>query len=250
MDNARLYTETRHIAQTLQNSLLPPQMPDIPGVEVAARYLPAGEGTDVGGDFYDLFETYDGAWGVVIGDVCGKGPEAAAVTGLARYTIRAAAMKEASPSSILGTLNEAIRTQRDDLRFATVAYARMSRDNGSLHVATACGGHPLPILLRKDGSVEHLGQPGTLLGVFGDADLVDRSAVLLPGDAVIMYTDGITQDRGPLGPLTDESLAALVGTFAGLDAEAMADRILEAAMGEDPEGPRDDMAVLALKVAS
>src|SRR5207248_11443603 len=105
VDNARLFTQQRHIARTLQESLLPPKLPEIPGVEVAARYEAAGLGTEVGGDFYDLFET-DGEWGVVMGDVCGKGPEAAAVTGLARYTIRAAAMRERSPSRILGILND------------------------------------------------------------------------------------------------------------------------------------------------
>ena len=125
IENARLYEERDHIAHTLQQSLLPPELPDISGVELAARYLPAGEGNEVGGDFYDVFETGSGSWGVAIGDVCGKGAVAAAVMGLARYTLRAAAMREDRPSRILQTLNEAVMRQTTDGRFITVCYARV-----------------------------------------------------------------------------------------------------------------------------
>src|SRR5262249_43355379 len=124
-DNARLYGERTRVARALQASLLPRELPDVPGVQVAARYHAAGQGKEVGGDFYDLFDTGDGGWAVVIGDVCGKGPEAAAVTGQARYTVRAAAMRQRRPSRILDTLNEALRFQRDDARFCTVTFVRM-----------------------------------------------------------------------------------------------------------------------------
>ena len=234
VDNARLYTEQRHIARTLQASLLPPELPSIGGVEVAAVYKAAGEGTEVGGDFYDVFETSRDEWAVVMGDVCGKGPEAAAVTGLARYTIRAAAMRERNPSSILSILNDAIRRQRTDMRFATVAYARMERRNGSLDVMVACGGHPLPL--------------GTLLGIFEDAELDDDRAVLDPGDALVLYTDGISQERAPGGALTEEDLGERLAQTAGLPADEIAERLVATTAGQDPSETRDDVAVLVVRV--
>src|SRR5207248_578822 len=124
IDNARLYEERSHIARTLQHSLLPPQLPDIPGIEIAARFRPTGEGNEVGGDFYDLFERAEGDWAVVIGDVCGRGADATALTGLARHTIRAGAMQERDPSTVLQMLNDAILLQ-DTGRFCTVCYARV-----------------------------------------------------------------------------------------------------------------------------
>ncbi|MFN2545446.1 MAG: SpoIIE family protein phosphatase [Actinomycetota bacterium] len=248
VDNARLFTRQRHIARTLQESLLPPSLPVIPGVEIAARYEAAGEGTEVGGDFYDVFETVRGEWGVVMGDVCGKGPEAAAVTGLARYTIRAAAMRDTSPASILTTLNEAIRQQRSDLRFATVAYLRLRKDNGNVEVEGSCGGHPLPLVLRREGGVETVGRPGTLLGIFEDADLENDRAQLEPGDAVVLYTDGVSQERDEIGALTEEDLAELVAGSMGMGADAIADRILEAVKDESSGEARDDIAILVVRV--
>ena len=132
VDNARLYSERAYIARTLQQSLLPVELPDIPGIEAAARFRPTGEGNEVGGDFYDVFETGHRGWTVVMGDVCGKGPDAAAVTALARYTLRAAAMREYLPSRSLAVLNEALLRQRDDRRFCTVAYAYLEKlDEGA-----------------------------------------------------------------------------------------------------------------------
>jgi serine phosphatase RsbU (regulator of sigma subunit) len=125
IDNAGLYHERDHIAWTLQQSLLPPALPDIPGFEVAALYRPAGEGYEVGGDFYDVFETADRAWALVVGDVCGKGPEAAAITGLARHTIRAIAMHDRRPCKVLRSLNEALLGEAWTDRFCTVCYVRL-----------------------------------------------------------------------------------------------------------------------------
>jgi serine phosphatase RsbU (regulator of sigma subunit) len=217
-------------------------------MDIAARYEAAGEGTEVGGDFYDLFETVGGEWGVVMGDVCGKGPEAAAVTGLARYTIRAAAMRDRSPARILSILNDAIRQQREDLRFATVAYLRMRKDNGHVELEGSCGGHPLPIVLRRSGAVETVGHPGTLLGVFEDADLSSDRTVLEKGDAVILYTDGVSQEREQGGSISEEDLEALVHSSAGMDAGDIAQRILTSAIDSATGQSRDDVAVLVLRV--
>jgi serine phosphatase RsbU (regulator of sigma subunit)/PAS domain-containing protein len=249
IDNARLYRERAYIARTLQQSLLPNELPDIPGVEAAARFRPTGEGSEVGGDFYDVFETGGRGWTVVIGDVCGKGPDAAAVTALARYTLRAAAMGQRVPSRSLGLLNEALLRQRDDRRFCTVAYAYLEVLDGGARVGFASGGHPLPLLLRPDGTVEPIGAPGTLLGVVPDPQLEDRAVSLSPGDALVFYTDGVVEGGVGEDALDEERLAALVSACAGRGADAIAARIEEAAMRSQGGRPRDDIAVLVLRVA-
>ena len=251
VDNARLYSERSYIARTLQQSLLPVELPDIPGIEAAARFRPTGEGNEVGGDFYDLFETGNRGWTVVMGDVCGKGPDAAAVTALARYTLRAAAMREFLPSRSLMVLNEALLRQRDDRRFCTVAYAYLEKLDEGARVGISTGGHPLPLLLRADGSVEPVGAPGTLLGIVPDPDLEDRSVTLDRGDSLVFYTDGVIESRANSnGALLDERrLAELVATCAGRDPDAIAAKVEEAAMLSQGGRPKDDIAVLVLRVA-
>jgi PAS domain S-box-containing protein len=183
MQNARLFKERDEIARKLQESLLPPQLPVIPGCELASLYRAAGEGSEVGGDFYDVFATGDGGWTLVIGDVCGKGPDAAGVTGLARHTLRATAMQERKPSRILATLNEAILQQRSDHVFCTVSYVRLKTGRRGARLTVCCGGHPQPLVLRTNGTVEPVGVPGTLLGVFPDPELSDKAVDLDRGDA-------------------------------------------------------------------
>src|SRR3954453_9935715 len=190
VDNARLYTERSAIAHTLQAELLPARLPAIPGVRVAVRYRAAGELNEVGGDFYDVFARGDGSWAFVIGDVSGKGAEAAAVTALARNTVRTAALQPSSPSRLLRTLNEALLLQRAGSEFCTVCLACLSvpddRTEGELTLAL--GGHPPALLLRASGEVEALGTSGTLLGVFADPRLHEVQTEILPGDVVLLYT--------------------------------------------------------------
>ena len=249
IENSRLYQERDRIARTLQRSLLPSELPRIPGVETAARFRATGEGTEVGGDFYDLFESGERGWTVVVGDVCGKGPDAAAVTALARHTLRAAAMHERLPSRSLRLLNEALLRQQGDRRFCTVAYAYLEALDGGARVGFASGGHPLPVVLRADGRVEWLGEHGMLLGVVPEPRLEDRSAELSPGDALVFYTDGVTEAGGAEAPLGEEALAEVVATCAGLDADAIAGRIETAALEAEGGSPRDDIAVVVLRVA-
>src|SRR5437867_2620810 len=159
VENARLFAERSRVARALQQSLLPPQLPQIPGVEVAARYHAAGEGIDVGGDFYDLFRTAKDDWAILVGDVCGKGADAAALTALARYTVRAAAMQARRPSRVLTTLNDALlaeasRRASPDERFCTVAYTRLRPVAKGIRITTASGGHPQPLVVSADGRVE------------------------------------------------------------------------------------------------
>jgi serine phosphatase RsbU (regulator of sigma subunit) len=247
VENARLYGERDHVARTLQQSLLPPALPEIPGVEIAARYLPAGAGNEVGGDFYDLFPTL-GGWALVIGDVCGKGPEAAAVTALARYTIRAASMRESGPVRILLTLNEAIRQHGPADRFCTGIFASLVHRAAGPRLDFACGGHPLPLLVRPGGQVERLGDPGTLLGALPRPRLSWCAVDLEPDDALLLYTDGVIEARNGAGELFgEERLAEVLGGCAGLEAEATAGCVEHAVAGFQSGPPRDDLAFLVLR---
>jgi PAS domain S-box-containing protein len=250
IDNSRVYAERDYIARALQRSLLPAELPLIPGLETAARFRATGEGNEVGGDFYDLFESGNRGWTVVVGDVCGKGPDAAAVTALARYTLRAAAMHERLPSRSLRLLNEALLRQPGERRFCTVAYAYLEALDEGARVGFASGGHPLPVVLRSDGKVEWLGEHGMLLGVVPDPRLEDSSAALAPGDAVVFYTDGVTDAGGPVSVLGEERLAEVIASCAGLGADAIAGRVEAAALEAEGGAPRDDIAMVVLRVAN
>jgi PAS domain S-box-containing protein len=248
LDNARLFRERSRIARTLQESLLPPMLPELPGLDLAARFRAAGAGLDVGGDFYDLFETGDSGWAVAIGDVCGKGSEAAAITALARYTVRTAAMRQDTPSQILSLLNEALLRQRTDRRFCTVLYGRLEKNGVGHSFDFASGGHPLPLVLRAGSEGGEVGMPGTLLGIVPDPDLTDDRVSLAPGDALVLYTDGVTDAAAPARIVTAPALAAAVGSPAGLDADAIAERVMRTALEGAGHEPRDDIAILVLKV--
>ena len=247
VDNARLYRTRAAIAQTLQQSLLPPELPEIPGLEVAAHYRPAGEGIEVGGDFYDVFSTGEHEWFAVMGDVCGKGAQAAAVTAMVRYTIRAAVMRNRSPAGILRWLNAAMLRQRAG-RFVTIAIARFEIDpDGSVIATVASGGHPLPRVLRSTGLVEEIGTTGTLLGVLDEVDLDDRSTHLDPGDALVLYTDGLTEVTAPR-VWSRSHLDRAVAGARRLSAQGIVDHLAAQAEAEAAGPPRDDLALLALRV--
>ena len=247
MENARLYQESTAVARTLQRSLLPADLPDIPGVEVAARYRAAAEGTLVGGDFYDLFETGQGDWITVVGDVCGKGAEAAALTGLVRHTIRAVSVRVLEPSRVLRQVNRQILRGRAD-RFCTASVARIRPNGDSLEFTVSCAGHPPPLVYRPGRTVESTACEGTLLGVFGDLELVDRSIDLHPGDTVVLYTDGVVERFERAGRGGDAHLVSLLWESEGEDAAEIADRIYRDAAMTGPESVKDDLAVMVLRV--
>jgi serine phosphatase RsbU (regulator of sigma subunit) len=248
VDNLRLLTEERRIAQVLQQSLLPPGLPRIPGLEAAARYAPMGEGAEVGGDFYDLFAA-GRAWGAAIGDVCGKGVEAAALTSLARHGIRALGRHDPAPSRLLDDLNELIRSERgDDTRFFTVLYVRLVPTPRGFRATVATAGHPLPLVLRADGRTDWIGHPGRMLGPFAETNLEDQTVALAPGDALVLYTDGVTEARTGGELFGEERLRRTLAGAPGASAEALAARV-EDAVTTFQAGPlRDDMAVLVLRV--
>jgi PAS domain S-box-containing protein len=249
-DNARLYRDRSEIASVLQRSLLPPHLPQIPGVEVGAEYLPVGEANEVGGDFYDLINTVEDGWVCAIGDVRGKGAEAASVTALARYTIRAVTLKDDRPSEVLAALNEAMLRQLSEDRFCTAACIRLEPEDGSpgVGIDVSRAGHPAPLLVRPDGPVEEVGPTGRALGVFDDAELGDGSLRLMPGEALVLYTDGVTEARSPAGDFFgDEGLHRLLRSCSGLDAAGIAARIKNVVLNFQEGYPRDDLAVLVLR---
>lgn len=250
LDNQRLNEQQRLIAQTLQRSLLPASLPDIPGIEIAVRYWPAGEATEVGGDFYDVFalET-DKHWALVIGDVCGTGPAAAALTGLARHSIRGSAWHGDSPAEVLGALNHAV-LRSEAQSFLTATYAVLDTSGVRPELTVACGGHPLPVHATSLTATA-IGTPGTLLGMYERVSFHPQSTPLDHGDIVVFYTDGATDVRPP-NSLTAAEFTRLVDQAAapGGTAEAIADRIHGALEAVLPLNRRDDdIALLVLRVA-
>jgi PAS domain S-box-containing protein len=249
LDTARLYEERSKVARTLQRSLLPPELPAIPGMELAARYLAAGEGIEVGGDFYDCFRTGRGDWALVIGDVCGKGAEAAAVTALARHTLRASVMHTPRPADVLRELNEALLRGGLDYRFCTVLYASLRRRGDRVAATLATGGHPLPLVLRASGLVEAAGATGTLLGIVPDPDISEETIELEAGDALVLYTDGVIE----ASPVDDAFGPARLSTFVrgciGRDAPRIAEAIERQAVAVQGGRLRDDVAVVVVRVS-
>jgi PAS domain S-box-containing protein len=251
IDNARLHRERSHIARTLQRSLLPPRLPHIDGFEVAARYRAAGEGSGVGGDFYDLFQRTDSSWVIALGDVCGKGAEAAALTALARYTLRAAAISDGAPQALMTSLNEAILRDRDGEspgdRFMTAVTGCLDLDPVNPVLTIGSAGHPPPVVVRRDGTGEALAIGGRALGLLPGVEVGSCTVALEPGDTLLLYTDGVLDAGAPRRPLAVEELVAVAcgaarGTAADL-ARAVERAALDRAAGE----PRDDIAIVVLR---
>lgn len=249
-DQMRAQAELRELAVTLQASLLPPRPPEVPGMEVATRYRPADRNLAVGGDFFDVFRLGTNEWGLVIGDVCGKGATAAALTALTRYTLRAAAVHHPEPSAVLQELNTAVLAEpEDDGRFCSVVYGRLELDRCGAWVTLASGGHPRPIVVRRDGWLDVRGQTGSLIGLFESPELADDLVGLGPGDAIVLCTDGITEARSASGEMFgDTRLYTLLLESAGQEAETMAGRLVDAALAFAGGAAHDDIAVLVVRV--
>ncbi len=257
LEHCMLFAERTRVATALSESLLPPLLPTIPGLDAAARYRPsgadlAGRGNLVGGDFYDLFEVADGRFGLLLGDVSGVGPEAAALTGVARYTVRAVAEAEGTPSAVLTRLNEALLRLGSD-RFLTAVYATLEpKPDGVVPVVLCSGGHPPAYVLRDDESVELLDRAGgMLLGVFPTVELVDDKVVLHPGDALVLVTDGVLEARDAEGrEFGFDRLRDLLATCAGRSAEGIARRIERSVLDHREDRADDDLAIVVLRAAT
>ncbi|WP_049563736.1 SpoIIE family protein phosphatase [Streptomyces sp. SBT349] len=249
LDNARLYSERTAISQSLQRSLLPPELPEIDGVDVEVIYRAAGEGNEVGGDFYDVFPIREGAYGFAIGDVCGTGPLAAAVTGLARHALRLLAREGLGGPAVLERLNAAILEEGPRSRFLTLLYGELwPQPEGGALLKMVCAGHPLPLRLTQDGTVAPAASPQPLLGVMDDLELYEQSTMLDPGDVLLCVTDGVTERREGTRMLGDDGLADVLSSCTGLNAGAVAARVLRAVERFAADAPSDDMAILTLRI--
>jgi integral membrane sensor domain MASE1 len=248
-ERQRIEDAARYISETLQRGLLPAHLPEIPGIDTAVASRPAGEGALVSGDFYDWFGSGARRWDVMLGDIGGKGPAAARTTALARYTLRADAVHEDRPSRVLELLNRALRRQAPG-ETCTVAYGRLLlRQRGDVELVLSLAGHPLPLVVRRDGDVEQLGAAGSLLGAMPEPVLADRRVVLGPGDAVLLYTDGLTDAYAPRRVISHDELAQALRSCAGREAAEIASQVPRLVLNGDAAEPRDDITVLVLRVS-
>lgn len=234
------------LAQTLQKTLIPPTPPHIPGLDVAAVYRPAGDGRHVGGDFYDVFQISTDDWVIALGDVQGKGAEAAAVTALARHTLRAASVDHDSPSDALHTLDQVLRHAETD-RFCTAVLVRLRRSEATWRATVACGGHPLPLLRRPGQRPGAVGEHGPLLGILPEARFTDTEVALGPGDALVLFTDGVTEGRRRGHFYGNDRLVDVIDQHRGPAAD-VTDAILADVMTYQSGNARDDIAVVTVAV--
>lgn len=244
--------DEHRIVEQLGTSLLPDSLPAVPGADLAAGFIPAGDGNEIGGDFYDVFRVgTPRCWMVVIGDVCGKGAEAASLTALARYTLRAAAIQQgAEPAKLLAQLNEAIRRQGNDDRFVTAVCAFLEPgSDGTLRLTVSVAGHPPPLVVRTGGAVEAVRTKGALLGVWDDAGLTETEIELNGEDRMVLYTDGVLEAHAPEGPF-EEGLEHAVSELASQDAASTVSALRHALSLDAGDAARDDVAILVVRPAA
>jgi hypothetical protein len=246
-DNARLYAERASVAQTLRRSLMPAALPTVPGLDLECFFRPMGAGNEVGGDFYDVFADRDGCW-LVVGDVCGKGAEAAVMTAFLRHTTLAYAREGEPPAKVLERVNQAMLMQDFGGRFATAILARLEFASEGVTVTVAAGGHPPALVSRRGGGTEELGTGGTLLGIFADAKIGEDSAVLRVGDSLALYTDGLAEAHAPARMLSTEEMIAALAESAPESAQDTIAALL--GLVDLTQGARDDIAILAVRVAA
>ncbi|MDG4807258.1 SpoIIE family protein phosphatase [Micromonospora sp. WMMD1120] len=247
IENARIHAERRRVAQTLQQSLLPPVLPVVDGIGFAAEYVPTGDDAEVGGDFYDVVPLVDGRWLVVIGDVSGKGVQAAAVTGLVRDVIRVLVGDGKPLPEALARLNQTL-VERGGGRYCTLALAAVGPGPGDrLEVSLHLAGHDRPVLLAASGGAGFVGTGGTALGLLDTITSPATQITLAPGDSLIFYTDGVTERRRGRELFGTDRLRDAAAPLTGYSADVVAARLRAAAINFSVEPPRDDIAVLVLR---
>jgi sigma-B regulation protein RsbU (phosphoserine phosphatase) len=252
IDNARAHAERTQIAQDLQRALLPSDLPVAPGLEFGAEYVPASTGSEVGGDFYDVVQIRRNRWLLSIGDVCGKGTQAAAVTGVVRDVVRALVRDNRSLPRTLQALNRTLLGQNDANRYCTVATAVVTRRDESdgerlLEVQLCLAGHDRPILLHADGTTQPVGECGTAVGLLENIDVAEVRLVVAPGEALVFFTDGVTERRHGREQYGLRRLRRQLRSLAGHPAQVVAARVRSAVVGFSTEPPRDDIAVVVLR---
>ncbi|MDQ1696754.1 MAG: hypothetical protein QOJ03_2107 [Frankiaceae bacterium] len=250
--NARAREDARDLARTsaelaatLQESLLPPELPLVPGMSIAARWRPGRGGTLVSGDFYDVFPLPNGRWGTVIGDVVGHGAQAATLAAVARYTLRTLAVLQASPGRVLDGLNDTVLGRAEPERFLSAVYLTTRSRSHGVDVRLVRGGHPAPLVRRRNGTVEVLDAPGMLLGCMLDPGLKEIRLVLHTGDLLLLYSDGVTEARRGDLQFGEDRLRVLLASSLP-DPQTIVDATIEAVVDFCAEGLADDVTVLAL----
>ncbi len=248
----KLRHEAEELADALQASLLPPRPPELPGMELATRYRAGELGLKVGGDFFDVFRLASNDWGIVMGDACGKGARPASLAALARWTMRASSVHLFNPRDVLRDVNAALRADDasgHDGHFCTAVFSRLELDTCGAWMTIASAGHPLPVLMRRSGLVEFRGESALPLGMFDVIDPVDERVGLGPGDAMVLYTDGITEARDHRGEMFGED--RLIRALQGLtdrSANGISDGIVQAAHRFSGDRFGDDVAVVVVRV--
>ena len=235
------------LARTLQATFLPPAIVSPPGLDVGGAYRPSGDGSEVGGDFYDVFETGRGTWAIVLGDVCGKGLDAAVVTALARYSVRSEALRTPYPSAVLAGLHEVLVRYHPE-QFCTAVFAVLDRTSDGVRLTVSSGGHHLPLRRRAGGEIDTIGQTGTILGMLDTPRLTDTTTFLHPGDVVVLYTDGVTEARRDGAFFNDERLLGAIRRLDGVGAQDTADGLVAEVLDFQRGEARDDIAVVVLRV--
>jgi serine phosphatase RsbU (regulator of sigma subunit) len=248
LDSARLYEQRGQIAAALQDSLVPPPLPDIPGVALGARYRPAAEQLDIGGDFYDVFSS-GGDWLIALGDVCGKGVDAAVLTGRARQSIRTAAHFERDPGALMSALSSVFHNDVSN-RFVTLVCLRLrAGGEGALTVDVAVAGHAPPLLVRSGGGVDEIEADGAVLGVVADEEYPTTTVRLAPGDQLVLYTDGVEEARGESGFYGHDRLCDLLGRYAGAGPDVVCAALEQDVVEHLAGRSHDDIAVLSVGCA-
>jgi sigma-B regulation protein RsbU (phosphoserine phosphatase) len=244
---AQLLVERSRVAAQLQQSLVPGDLPRIPGMEIAGRYEPAGDGHEIGGDFFDVFALDDDVWGIVLGDVSGKGAEAATVTALARYTLRALANPGHQPSHTLRDLNRRMLADTELERHCTLVYALVRPLSDPPEVTLSLAGHHPPLIARHTGLVEPAGELGTALGLFEQAEWHDTHVVLEPGDLLCLFTDGLVEARQDGDLFGSERVATILSGLHEQPLQELADELVAAPRRFHGPELADDLAVLLLR---
>ncbi|MDP3890935.1 PP2C family protein-serine/threonine phosphatase [Nocardioides sp.] len=234
------------LARTLQQTLIPPRPPLVPGLDVAAVYRPAGDGEEVGGDFYDVFQVAEDDWVVVLGDISGKGVDAAVITSLVRHSLRAITVRVADPASALHELNEVVLAH-DTERYSTLVLLRLRRTDGGWSITSSCAGHPAPLLQRAGGHPTPIGEPGFLLGAFEQPEYTSTTTRLVSGDTLLLHTDGVTEGRRE-GVFFGEARLLEAMARHGSEPSALAHGVLEDVLDFQHAVPADDIAIVTLHV--
>ncbi|WP_405664265.1 SpoIIE family protein phosphatase [Streptomyces sp. NBC_01166] len=245
IDSSTLYEQRRRHVVSLQRHLLPRALPRIPGLTLSSAYEVGDVSLDVGGDFYDAVPGAQGGVTLLIGDVCGRGAEAAALTGLARHTLRTLLEDGRTPEHALGRLNEAL-VREGTSRFVTALVAVLVPDGEGFRVRCWSAGHPAPLVRREEGTVEELPAHGDLLGVLEEIEYGSGSVRLAPGDALVLFTDGVTEARAADGTFFESRLQDVVAQKGTGEAQGFAERLAEAAVQFRATGS-DDIAVLVAR---